>query len=179
MATYHNITRAEMEEFLLPQGFVQIFKPGTRELIYARRLDVSHGRRLPDMPALSLAVYTGINPDGNSRDVGRDAMRVEISYRDRPILNPQTRRRELPEPVRVGGSKRVHRVMGWRTNLQDRIDRWQDILGPTCPLCGAPTLERHPKPGQHWKPFYSCARYRQSGCRGTRQMNQALTHQEH
>lgn len=160
-AQYHNITREEMESFLLPRGFRQIFKPGTAELLYGRRLDFQDGKKIAGMPALSLVVFTGINPDGNSRTVGADAIRVAILFRD------EKQNGILPEPIGIGKSKRVHRVKGWRENLNDRLQNWQDLMGPKCPICGFPTRLVEPKRGQHWKAFYGCVRNRRTGCRGS------------
>lgn len=71
MAQYYNITVEEMDSFLLPQGFKRIELPGTSELVYGKRID---NNNLP----LTLRVYTGIDPTGLSREVGKDAMRVNL-----------------------------------------------------------------------------------------------------
>lgn len=167
MAEYCNVTRADLEKFVFPQGFEIITKPGVFELIYAKRVDYIYGRRRRDMPALTMILFSGINHDGNSRKVGKDAMRIEMVFRDIAVKNPQRGEWELPQPQRVGGAKRVHRVQGWRTNLQERIDSWEQILGPPCPLCGAPTEEKRPPKGKTWTPFYGCATWRSRGCQGT------------
>lgn len=141
MAEYTPITQEEAEEFLLPQGFRKIDLAGTVELVYARRVDSGDLK-------LSLRVYTGINPSGTSRDVGEDAIRCVIAW-------------QAPdETVKVvAGSKRVHRVKGWRKNLQDRLDTLKP--GPRCE-CGSPMVERKGKSGK----FYGCASF--PVCRKTR-----------
>lgn len=93
MAHYYNISRQEMHSFLSERGFTLIQLPGTMELVYGKRVDQGD-------KALSLRVYTGINPSGESRDVGKDAIRVALFVR----VGDQV--------VHVGGDKRVHRVEG-------------------------------------------------------------------
>ena len=188
MAEYVNVTRDMLEAHLLPQGFQLISLPGCVELVYSKRADWNNGVKIAGRPEISIRVFTGINPDGNSRGVGEDAMRVQVAFaepmttaefleynsqsyeRNQPFLSKATG----PNPPKwvkwithVGGSKRVHRVKGWKVNLQNRIDNWEELLGPLCPICGAPTVLREPKRGQTWNPFYSCARYRTRGCKGS------------
>jgi hypothetical protein len=141
MATYVPITQEEAEEFLLPQGFQQIALPGTKELVYAKRVDA-------DGLVLSLRVYTGINPNGQSRDVGKDAMRCNIFWR-----------KDDGELKKVATSKRVHRVAGWRKNLQSRLDELK--IERKCSDCGSPMVERK---GQNGK-FLGCASF--PACRHT------------
>lgn len=139
MANYVNITQQEVEEFLLPQGFQKIqFDPSVniRELVYSKRVDV-------DGLVLSLRVYTGINPDGNSRDVGADAIRCAIFWR----MSDGTIKK-------IASSKRVHRVKGWRNNLGERIA----TLKPApikCKHDGAPMVARKGTFGE----FYGCANF--------------------
>lgn len=66
MAQYYNISVSEIDNFLLPQGFVRMTLPGVNELVYGKRVDNNN------MP-VSMRVYTGIDPTGQSRDVGEDA----------------------------------------------------------------------------------------------------------
>ncbi len=145
MATYVNVTQQEMESHLLPQDFVALRLPGTVELVYGKRVD-------RDGMMLSLRIYTGINPGGNSRAVGEDAIRVQVCWR----MGDGT--------VKIiGGSRRVHRVKGWRKNLQARIDGWEEQLGPQCPdpKCAAPMMERKGRNGTFW----GCSCY--PGCKRT------------
>lgn len=143
MATYHPITQDEMAEFLADQGFLQILLPGVRELVYARRADA-------DGLSLSLRVFTGIDPDGASREVGKDAIRVVLFWR-----------REDGTIAKCATSKRVHRVKGWRKNLQDRIDSTK--VEKRCE-CGAPMIRRKGKSGE----FYGCSTF--PACRKTAQV---------
>jgi hypothetical protein len=150
MAEFYPIKREEMASFLESQGFRLMSLPNVTELIWGKRVD-------RDGQSLSLRVYSGINPSGDSRGKGQDAIRVEVYWRDGDGTI-----------CRIGGSKRVHRVRGWRDNLQNRIDQWEDGLGPVCPECGAPMRLREPKKGQTWTPFYGCVRWKpnNAGCNG-------------
>ena len=156
MATYTNITQDEIEEFLFPQGFQEIKLAGTREKVYAKRVDqlVMRADTILGKRPLSLRVYTGIE-DGKSRKVGEDAIRVTVFWKDSAG--------HAGKIYMAGSSKRVHRVKGWKKNLQNRIDAWKDSLGPMC-VCGAPMVERKGKNGN----FYGCARY--PVCTNTREI---------
>ncbi len=137
MAQYHPISRSEIEEFLIPQGFSEVSLPGVRELVYGRRMDVQS--------PITLRIYTGIDPSGASRAVGEDAIRVAAFWRPGVDVKPK----------KIWTSKRVHRVEGWRKNLQDRIDSF--TAPRQCPDCGAPMVSR--KSRLMRSPFLGCARY--------------------
>lgn len=125
MAKFTNVSKEDMEAFLVPQGFKAMSIEGTTELVYGKRVDHE------GMP-LSLRVYTGIWPSGESRGVGEDAMWVRLFFK--------TKEGKI---VSLGCSKRVHRVQGWRKNLGNRIDAWQELLPKRmCPECGMPMVER-------------------------------------
>lgn len=150
MATFTRIEQAEFERFLGigndgkplgDTGWYRIQLPGTRELVYSRLV----------RPDLSQRIYSSIEPGGVSRDKGSDAIRVVLVWR-------QT---QLHEPRIIGVERRVHRVLGWRHNLQTRLLDWQSQFGPQCPCCAAPTVERTSKRGK----FFGCCRYPE--CRGT------------
>lgn len=146
MTHYKNVTQTEMEAFLTPQGFKPVAVAGTTELVYGKRVD-------RDNLQLTLRVYTGITPSGCSRGCGKDAMRVTVFWRK-------------PDGVvkMVGGSKRVHRVEGWRNNLQNRLDAWVELLGPRCSECGSPMVLRHGSRGD----FFGCQNY--PSCRATQEV---------
>jgi len=144
MAEYYNISVEEMNNFLVPQGFSQVVLPGTRELVYGKRVDANNMK-------MTLRVYTGIDPSGQSRDVGEDAMRVNLFVK-------------LPsgEIKKLFGSKRVHRVKGWMKNLQSRInDALQQMPQRMCEKCGLPMILREGKSKTTGKPysFYGCVGY--------------------
>ena len=145
MATYVNIPAEEMAAYLSPMGFQAMECDGTVELVYGVRVDRD------DMP-LSLRIYTGINPNGQSREVGKDAIRVQVMWRDGG-----------GEVHRVGGSKRVHRVAGWRKNLLARLEAWEEAIRGRCPRCGAPKVARKNKKGEE---FTSCVMWPKTKCPG-------------
>ena len=158
MATeYTNVTIQDMHDFLSPQGFVKMnlkeIDPTdrTEEVVYGKRVDVPGHR-------LTLRLYTGINPDGNSRGVGADAMRVDLFTR-KAVKNRDGQWEH--RSVYLRGSKRVHRVKGWQKNLQDRIDKLDKNL-EVCPKCGQFMVEV--KGGVNGK-FMGCLGFRITGCR--------------
>jgi len=125
MAEYYNISEDEMRTFLEAQGFRQVNPPRTTELVFGKRVDQD------DIP-MTLRVYTGINPSGKSRPVGKDAIRVHLF-----MQNPDGKISKL------SGSKRVHRVLYWKKNLQDRLDSWLDFMPKhKCTECGFPMVPR-------------------------------------
>jgi hypothetical protein len=137
MATYYNIPLHEMHAFLTEQGFKPVTLEGTVEAVYGKRVD--QGNKY-----LTLRVYTGINPDGKSRSVGKDAIRVALFVwvKDRA--------------VHVGGDKRVHRVEGWKVNLTKRLNSWAEGLPDhDCPKCHRPLTIRDGKNGK----FIGCSGY--------------------
>jgi hypothetical protein len=135
-AAFYPVSKAEMEAFLLPQKFKLVELPGTRELVYAKRVDC-------DGLMLSLRVYTGINPDGNSRDVGADAIRCNIFWK-----NPEGKL------VKVWTSKRVHRVLNWESNLAARLAEAK--IERKC-SCGSPMVKRSTRSSKEF--FLGCANY--------------------
>lgn len=160
-ATYYPISLDEMTKFLNNQNF-GMYNPGrlkthtggpVHEIVFARVF--GQGDR-----QIVMRVYTGIDSrTGRSRDVGADAIRVSLWYSHNGKV------------LKVGGSKRVHRVEGWKANLQDRIDNWRDQLGPPCPKCGRPLVLRKPskKSNKKFDPFYGCVAWERdgSGCNGS------------
>lgn len=154
MAKYYNISVQEMDSFLTAQGFSRIpaeLLPGTRELVYGKRVD-SVGI------ALTIRVYTGIDPTGLSRDVGEDAMRVALFTK---IPDPQNPSKSTVK--QLFGSKRVHRVSGWAKNLQNRINEvlLKASQQKLCDKCGLPMILREGKSKSTGKPysFYGCSGY--------------------
>ena len=165
---FYAVSQSELEDLLLPMGFKQISVRGTRELVYSRRCD-------QDGLKLSLRVYSGIEPTGVSRDVGADAFRVNL-FLGNPIGYDTERKRTVWETIKLGGSKRVHRIApsvsnpeGWRKNLRERIEGWIEYL-PTekCQKCGMPMIPRNGKNGI----FLSCSKY--PTCRNSRSLPQEM-----
>ena len=143
MAHFYNITLAEMTAFLAPQGFKVITLPNTYEVVFSKRVDQQDGVKKVQ---LSLRVYTGIEGE-NSREVGGDAIRVALFQR-----------LEDGRIIKLGGEKRVHRVVGWKANLQNRLDKWVENM-PTrvCPQCHGYMLKRKRKGTSD--EFYGCANF--------------------
>jgi hypothetical protein len=144
MAKYTNISAEEMDAFLTAQGFKRVVVPGTYEAVFGKRVDKGGHQ-------LTLRVFTGIVGD-DSRGVGEDAIRVSLWIR------------KGGEVFKLNGSKRVHRVVNWKANLQSRIDGWEEHL-KICPKCGMPMMLKKGKNG----PFLGCTGYR-DGCRHTENM---------
>ncbi len=148
MAQYTQISQAEMEAHLnvhpelgtpiIPGGFHRISIEGTNEIVYAKIVK----------PNVSLRIYSSIVA-GAVRGNGEDAIRVCLFWR----------KSKDDKPVMIGTSKRVHRVLGWKKNLNERINKWVDMLGPNCKLCDSPTVYRT----KH--KFFGCSMYPQ--CKGS------------
>lgn len=144
MSRFQPISLTEMQEFLEPQGFKIIPNlPKTREIVFGKVV----------APDLCLRIYTTIEPSGESRDCGSDAIRFVLVWR-----NPET-----SDVKKIGGDKKCLRVTGWRENMQKRIDRWNEMKGQDCPRCGSPMCLRNGRNGK----FYGCSQY--PNCKGTRQ----------
>src|SRR5688572_7703740 len=104
MAQSVTISRADMTDFLTARGFSEVPAnklPGTKERVFAKSVDGE----------LVLRVYTSVVGD-YSRDNGKDAIRlVLVSW-------------ATGEAKIIGSEKRVHRVVGWRANLDERLASW-------------------------------------------------------
>ena len=114
--SYESISLVEMDDFLRQRRF----KPVD---LYFRRRPVKewvYERRLPQNANHYVRVYTTIQRYGGktdqSRDVGKDAIRVQVIYRD-----------EKGETL-VSMPKRVNRVSTWRDNLDDRLKEIAESL---------------------------------------------------
>lgn len=134
MAIAVEISRREMHEFLTAQGFKEMMLQGTKERVYGKVVDAK--------TPICLRVYTSVEGE-STRGVGEDAIRCVLVTK---VGN---------ETKIIGSDKRVHRVAGWRANLQNRLDNWQDQLGPTCPKCKGMTTRKRSRRG----PFWGCCKY--------------------
>jgi hypothetical protein len=144
---YVNIKKEDMESLIIPQGFKPVSLDNTVELVYGKRVDQE------DLQ-LCLRLYSGINPDGNSRGLGEDAIRLYLFMK------------KDDKVVKIGGSPRVNRVVNWRVNLQKRIDSWLDYFPKKkCSRCNMPMIERK---GQHGV-FFGCCMY--PVCKNTTPIN--------
>lgn len=72
MATYRNISLEEMSEFLELQGFKPLNVAGTVERVFGKRVD-------QDNTQMTLRVYTGINPNGASKEIIVDPKNRRLS----------------------------------------------------------------------------------------------------
>lgn len=146
--SYTNITKEEMTKFLVSQGFMSMDLPKISEIVFGKRVD-KNGMQL------SLRVYTGITGQ-NSRDCGKDAIRVNLFYRNK----------KNGKVVKVGSFKRVNRIHTWRKNLQSRLDNWEKNcpIG-FCPKCKMPLVKRKGKNGE----FLGCSSYPE--CKYTKEMS--------
>ena len=104
MATYTNITREEMTNYLPEsRGWTTGFQGRVGELVFSYKI--------PSRPDLTIKVWSSITRDGSARRSGTDAIRVCAVRTD--LVTGNT----------FGWIKstRVHRVAGWRDNLTTRI----------------------------------------------------------
>ncbi len=111
MAEFYSVSLEEMDAFLRPMRFQPV------DLTYRRRpvKEWVYQRPVPSRANHFVRVYTGINRYGQqqnqSRGVGKDAIRVQVIYRD-----------EAGFETLVTQPKRVHRVQGWADNLANRLE---------------------------------------------------------
>jgi len=139
MAEFYAVPHSEMEEFLRQRRFVPV------ELSYRNRpvKEWVYERKLPRSPGHWVRVYTGINRygrnAGDSRKSGKDAIRVQVIYRD-----------GLGETL-VSQPKRVHRVSGWAENLDKRLKEVAEKLPRVAyDSRGQPMTLRKGKSGYFW-----------------------------
>jgi len=141
MSCYHNITKVEFENTVVKQwGFHPMSIDGTTELVYGKTTTI-HGH------TVSCRIYSGINPDGNSREVGKDAIRIQLFVK------------QNGHPQKLNKTRRCLRVKGWKNNLTNAL-REEKAKVTQC-KCGA--LLAHRKKGD----FYGCVTYHDTGCKGT------------
>ena len=140
MSEYYQISREEMEEFMVDHGFELVRVDGTLELVY--------GKAISGHKDLQIRIYSSVTLAGcGARDVGEDAIRV--------ILWSQEYQKG------VGRSARVYRVKGWAENLEKRIESVLATAGRLRCGCGGWFVERQGKFGK----FLGCCRYPK--CRNT------------
>jgi len=92
---FYNISATEMNALLTKWGFQRMKLPGTTELVYGKGFKVSNGRNL------TCRIYTAINPSGESRARGSDAIRVCImGKKSRKVLRVENWKENLANAVR-------------------------------------------------------------------------------
>lgn len=149
-ARFYAISKAEIHGFLTSMGFVPLILKGVVELVYGKIVHVAGHR-------LSLRVYTAVNPNGESRDKGVDAIRVQ--------LFAKVQHDDKDEIVPVGRPQKCLRVASWQQNLGKAIDRHADASNfRLCPACGHPMVLRENRTSG--EEFWGCSMYRVNGCKG-------------
>ena len=142
---FYSISQKEMEAFLFPQGFKPLKLPNVVELVYGKIITTQLGVKL------SLRIYTAINPNGKSREIGSDAIRIQLywMYNDQPRM--------------VGKCQKCLRVTNWKENMTAAIDRQGDADHyQVCPRCKSPMVIREANGGEFW----GCSTYRETKCNG-------------
>lgn len=123
---------------------------GVVELVYGKIVRISNHR-------LSLRIYTAVNPNGESREKGADAIRVQ--------LFAKVRNGDKEEIVPVGKAQKCLRVESWRQNLAKAIERHGDPENfRICPSCGSPMVLRENR--ATGEEFWGCSTYGATGCKG-------------
>lgn len=166
-ARFVTFTGLDVQRFFAGQsGFSQLDHKalGASEWIFGRRVFLPAATDL----LLSLRVYTTVYGDVNrpytavSRDKGEDAIRVILFWGE--VMVDSGSMAEVLVP-RFVSHVDVKRTQGWREGIAAAVTRWEDLLGPPCPLCGKPTGRREGPKGT----FYSCVDWKEKGCKGTHQ----------
>jgi hypothetical protein len=140
------ITKNEMDQFLTGFGFVPLKLRGVIELVYGKIVMVGGHR-------LSLRCYTAVNPGGESREKGTDAIRLQLFHRVQEQIVP------------CGRPQKCLRVGSWRDNIGKAICRITDAENlRVCPACGHPMVVR--RNGTTGQKFLGCSLFRLTGCKG-------------
>jgi hypothetical protein len=149
-ARFYSINRDEIHQFLTDLGFVPLAIKGVIELVYGKVVRVGNHR-------LSLRIYTAINPNGESREKGTDAIRVQLFCKVRTDTEEQI--------IPVGRSQKCLRVVSWQQNLRKAINRHADRDNfRLCPACSHPmVLRENSTTGEE---FWGCSMFRTNGCKG-------------
>lgn len=146
MSNYVEISHQEMRDFLgvgfndkplpdSPWKFYKLDLDGVYEEVYGWRVKEN----------ITLRIYTSIS-HGISREKGKDAIRCILFFKD-----------HTGKITLCGSEKKVLRVKGWKKNLAQRIENWQEFLGPTCPACQSPMVKRKNNKSKSF--FYGCCMY--------------------
>lgn len=147
---FYPITRDEVHDFLTALGFQPLSLKGVVELAYGKIVHVGQHR-------LSLRIYTAINPSGESRERGSDAIRVQLYHK------VETGDGEGIVPV--GKSQKCLRVESWQANLRKAIERHAHPENyRLCPACGHPMVQRENR--TTGEQFWACSMYRVTRCKG-------------
>ncbi len=149
-ARFYAISRDEIHEFLTNLGFQSLTLKGVVELVYGKIVRVGNHR-------LSLRIYSAVNPNGESREKGTDAIRVQVFHK--------VKNEEKQDITPVGRSQKCLRVQSWRQNLGKAIERHADSDNfRLCPACGHPMVVRENR--ATGEEFWGCSMFRITGCKG-------------
>jgi hypothetical protein len=151
-ARFYAITKDEIHQFLTGLGFQPLALQGVVELVYGKVIQVGNHR-------LSLRVYTAVDPGGESREKGADAIRVQLFHK--------VKNGGREEIVPVGRHRKCLRVASWRENLGKAMERIADHEHlRLCPACSHPMVIRQNR--ATGEEFWGCSRFRIAGCKGKR-----------
>jgi hypothetical protein len=145
MATqYHEIEESEMESFMDSKGFQRITLPNTTEIVYGKVIS----------PRVTLRVYSSIlESKHGARGNGEDAIRCVLVAK------------QHNDEIRIfHTSMRVHRVKGWKKNLENRMKETSEVPVEWC-SCGRIMILRENKAKK--SQFWGCSGYPE--CRVTKQ----------
>ncbi len=143
---YCEITLDEMTALMDMIGFTRIEVPNTTEVVFAKINNIG------GFP-VSTRVYTTINPNGHSRDKGKDAIRVVNFWRKHKDSKPKI----------IGEGAKCLRVTNWRENIQKAIEKTLKMELQVCPKCGSPKVQRTAGNGSK---FFGCVMFSENGCNG-------------
>jgi hypothetical protein len=146
---FHPVSREEIDHFLTGLDFVPLKLQGVTELVYGKIVRIGGHR-------LSLRCYTAVDPNGESRAIGTDAIRLQLFMKVEGGIVP------------VGKPVKCLRVKSWRDNLRKAIDRVADPEHfRQCPACGNPMVVRQNK--STGDEFWGCSLFRITACKGKRE----------
>ena len=105
-ARFYAISRDEIHEFLTNLGFQSLTLKGVVELVYGKIVRVGNHR-------LSLRIYSAVNPNGESREKGTDAIRVQVFHKvkneEKQDITPVGRSQEMSSgPVLAAEPRQGH-----------------------------------------------------------------------
>lgn len=151
-ARFYAVSRDEIHQFLADLGFLPLALKGVVELVYGKIVHVGGHR-------LSLRIYTAVNPGGESREKGTDAIRVQ--------LFAKVQHGDKEEILPVGRPQKCLRIRSWQENLRKAIARTTDSEHfRLCPACGHPMVLRENR--ATGEEFWGCSRFRITACKGKR-----------
>ena len=145
--------------FIVPETVIAVpaidlYQPvKTWEMVYGKRVYMQGSPR-----QLTLRIYTTIDPEtGIAREKGSDAIRVALFWRE--ILTDSSGNESAAPSKLIGGDTKCLRVESWASNLGGRLEHWPDLIGPECPRCERPMVQRDGKHGAFW----GCTGWRKDG----------------